>query len=105
MAAAQAARPEEHHDYDDDVRNYYDDYDVRDSDDVQTWQQLRQPDPKNALLAAFLSLHPEAAGWTRGDQSPRISTIQYLLRQQTNPVTLAASRNLYTVTCFLSNLI
>ena len=83
MAAAQAARSEEHHDYDDDVGNHYDDYDVRDSDDVQTWQQLRQPDPKNALLAAFLSLHPEAAGWTRGDQSARISTIQYLLRQQT----------------------
>ena len=73
--------------------------------DVRTWQQLRQPDPKNKLLAAFLSLHLEAAGWTRGDQSPRISTIQYLVRQQTNPVTLAASRNHYTVTCFLSNLI
>ena len=73
--------------------------------DVRTWQQVRQPDPKNKLLAAFLSLHPEAAGWTRGDQSPRISTIQYLVRQQTNPVTLAASRNHYTVTCFLSNLI
>ena len=82
MAAGQAVRPKEHHDYDD-VGNYYDDYDVRDSDDLRTWQQLRQPDPKNKLLAAFLSLHPEAAGWTRGDQSARISTIQYLLRQQT----------------------
>ena len=66
--------------------------------------QAARPEEQTAR-AAFLSLHPEAAGWTRGDQSARISTIQYLLRQQTNPVTLAASRNLYTVTCFLSNLI
>ena len=76
VAAAQAARPEEHHDYDD-VGNYFDDYDVRDSDDLRTWQQPRQPDPKNKLLAppSYLSTQRLPGGHVETNRlaSPRFN--------------------------------